>query len=151
MKKLLITKWSCVIIVLFLITGLPAHGKEIIPKEPGVYVKAGKELKRLLPNIVFEEQQVIYIESNNPPRFFLKDIEYFVISGKYDLNVLTLNPLLFLQPSPLGKHRYIFGKDIPFEMKKIKEDVYSIKPRGLIGRGYFSLWINDTAWDFIVE
>jgi len=36
-------------------------------------------------------------------------------------------------------------------MKKIKEDVYSIKPRGLIGRGYFSLWINDTAWDFIVE
>jgi len=153
MKKPLILTLSLVLIMLFLLSGVRVYGKDdkMIPKEPGVYIKYGKELKRLLPNIVFEQEQVIYIESNNPPRFLLKDIDYFVIAGQYDLSVLTLNPLLFFQPSPLGKHRYIFGKDIPFDMKKIKDNVYSIKPKGLIGRGYFSLWINDAAWDFIVE
>jgi len=29
--------------------------------------------------------------------------------------------------------------------------LYTIRPKGLFGRGYYALWISDSAWDFIVE
>ena len=29
--------------------------------------------------------------------------------------------------------------------------MYIIKPKGLLGRGYYSIWINDTAWDFMLD
>ena len=88
---------------------------------------------------------------NNPPRFLLKNVEFFVIYGKYDLKVLTMNPMLFFQPSPLGKMRYVFGKEIGFDLKKRSDDLHIVKPKELLGRGYTSLWINDSAWDFIIE
>jgi hypothetical protein len=131
----------------------PLYAKEdkVNPKEIGVYAKTNKGLIRILPNIVFDVQGLLYIESNNPAHFFLKDIEYFVIYGKYNLDVLTLNPMTFLGPSPLGKQRFLFGKNVDFELKKRGNDLYSVKPKGLIGRGYYSLWINDTAWDFVLD
>lgn len=131
----------------------PLYGKDdkITPKEAGVYVKTNKGLQRILPNIVFDLEGVLYIESNNPAHFLLKDIEYFVIYGQYSLDVLTLNPMLLLGPSPLGKQRFIFGKDVNVELKKRANDFYTVKPKGLLGRGYYSLWINDTAWDFVLD
>ncbi|HNQ46173.1 MAG: hypothetical protein WBJ54_07155 [Syntrophorhabdus sp.] len=132
---------------------MPLHAKDDFtkPKELGVYVKTDKGLKRLVPNIVFNEKGVLFVEPNNPSHFLLKDIQFFVIHGKYDTKVLTLNPLLFFQPSPLGKQRYIFGKDIAFDLKKKSDDLYVVKPKELLGRGYIALWINDSAWDFIIE
>jgi hypothetical protein len=62
-----------------------------------------------------------------------------------------MNPLLFIQQSPLGKARFMFGKDVGIEIKKKGDDLYTAKPKELMGRGYFSLWIDDSAWDFIVE
>jgi hypothetical protein len=62
-----------------------------------------------------------------------------------------MNPLLFIQQSPLGKARFVFGKDVGIEIKKKGDDLYTVKPKELMGRGYFSLWIDDGAWDFIVE
>lgn len=142
----------CMIIVsLFAFTLV--YGKDDFPKpkEFGVYVKTEKGLKRLTPNIVFDEKGLLYIEMNNPPRFLLKDVQFFVIYGNYDMKVLTINPMLFFQPSPLGKMRYIFGKEIGFDLKKRSDDVYVLKSKELLGRGYTSLWINDSAWDFIIE
>jgi len=138
-------------IFLFAVTLL--HGKDDFtkPKELGVYIKTEKGLKRLVPNIVFDEKGVLFVELNNPPRLLLKDVQFFVINGKYDLKVLTLNPLLFFQPSPLGKQRYILGKAIAFDLKKKSDDLYLVKPKELLGRGYMALWINDSAWDFIIE
>jgi hypothetical protein len=130
-----------------------AQKKETIqtPKEYGVYVKAGKNLERLLPNIVFDEKGVIYIESNNPAKFVLKDMEYFVVYGKYDMQYLTMNPMLFLMQSPVGQRRFVFGKDVELDVKKTGELLYMVKPKGLFGRGYYALWINDSAWDFYIE
>jgi hypothetical protein len=145
-------KTLCVVsIFLFAVTLL--HGKDDFakPKELGVYVKTEKGLKRLVPNIVFDEKGVLFVELNNPPRLLLKDVQFFVINGKHDLKVLTLNPLLFFQPSPLGKQRYILGKAIAFDLKKKSDDLYVVKPKELLGRGYMALWINDSAWDFIIE
>ncbi len=121
------------------------------PKEFGVYVKTEKQTKRILPNIVFENQSVFYVESNNPQRFELKDVRYFIVYGKYEMEFLTLNNLLFFEQSPLGKSRFIFGKDIDIDVTKKSDLLYVIKPKGLFGRGYYSLWINDSAWDFIIE
>jgi hypothetical protein len=104
-----------------------------------------------MPNIVFDEKGLYYIEMNNPQHYLLKDVQFFVIYGKYNLQVLTINALLFFQPSPVGKPRFIFGKELAFDVKKRAEDLYVIKPKELLGRGYMSLWINDTAWDFIIE
>jgi hypothetical protein len=132
-------------------TPLYSKDDKLKPKEFGVYIKTQKALQRLMPNIVFDEKGILFIETNNPPHFLLKDIEYFVVYGKYDIKVLTMNPLLFIQQSPLGKTRFIFGKDIGFEVKKKGDDLYTVKPKELMGRGYFSLWIDDSAWDFIVE
>jgi len=145
-------KTLCVISI-FLFAVTLAYGKDDFakPKEFGVYVKTEKGLKRIVPNIVFNEKGVLFIEMNNPARFLLKDVEFFVIYGKYDLTVLTLNPLLFFQPSPLGKQRYILGKAIAFDLKKKSDDLYTVKPKELLGRGYMALWINDSAWDFIID
>jgi len=124
--------------------------KVIKPKEFGVYIKTKAGLIRLLPNLVLEEEGILFIESNKPPTFPLKDIQYFIIHGQYDMDVLTFNPLLFYGMS-LGKPRYIFGKDMEIIVTKQKDNLYSIKPKGLLGRGYFCLWINDSAWDFVIE
>lgn len=148
-----IIRYVMLCIVCILIVCAPLYGKDdkINPKETGVYVKTNKGLQRVLPNIVFDVQGVLYVESNDPARFLLRDVEYFVIYGKYNIDVLTLNPMVFLGPSPLGKQRFIFGKNVDFELKKRGDNLYSVKPKGLIGRGYFSLWINDTAWDFVLD
>jgi hypothetical protein len=139
--------------VAFLISAATVYCKDDFtkPKEFGVYVKTEKGLKRLVPNIVFDEKGLLYVEMNNPPRFLLKDVQFFVIYGKYDTKVLTMNPMLFFQPSPLGKQRYAFGKEIAFDMKKRSDDLYVVKSKELLGRGYTSLWINDSVWDFIIE
>ena len=129
----------------------PAKEDVVTPKEPGVYVQATKSQKRLLPNIVFEEQGLIYVESNNPQRFPLGEVQYFIVYGKFDLKLLTLNPLLFLTQSPVGKMRYAFGKDVEIEVTKKSDLLYVVKPKKLFGRGYYSLWINDSAWDFVIE
>ncbi len=122
------------------------------PKEYGVYIKTKTGLTRLLPNIVFDEGGIIFIESNNPQTFVLKDMQYFIIYGTYDVNVLTYNPMLFYQTSALGKPRYAFGKDVDINVKKQKaENLWVVRPKGLFSRGYFALWINDTAWDFVIE
>lgn len=145
-------KTLCVIsICVFAVTLVYGKDDFAKPKEFGVYVKTEKGLKRIVPNIVFNEKGVLFIEMNNPARFLLKDVEFFVIYGKYDLTVLTLNPLLFFQPSPLGKQRYILGKAIAFDLKKKSDDLYTVKPKELLGRGYMALWINDSAWDFIID
>lgn len=144
---------TSICIVAFLVSASVLYSKEDFtkPKEFGVYVKTEKALKRLTPNIVFDTQGLLYIEMNNPPRFLLKDVQFFVIYGKYDLKVLTINPMLFFQPSPIGKMRYVFGKEIGYDLKKSSDDLYVVKSKELLGRGYTALWINDTAWDLIIE
>jgi len=131
----------------------PLWAKEDVatPKEYGVYIKTPKTLKRLLPNIVFDEKGVLYIESNNPQRFPLAEVEQFVIYGKYEMRFLTLNPMLFITETPLHKSRFLFGKEIELEVAKKSDTLYTVRPKGLFGRGYYSLWINDTAWDFVIE
>jgi hypothetical protein len=74
----------CIVLILIIGSGAFAKDDKINPKETGVYIKTEKGLKRLLPNIVFEQEEMIYIESNNPAHFLLKDVEYFVFFGKYD-------------------------------------------------------------------
>lgn len=123
----------------------------VAPKEYGVYMKTQKAQKRLMPNIVFDEKGLLYIESNNPQRFPLADVGGFIIFGKYEMKFLTLNPLLFVSESSLGKSRFIIGKDIEIEVAKKSDLLYTVTPKGLFGRGYYGLWINDTVWDFIVE
>jgi hypothetical protein len=133
---------------------VPLYGKDIkvpTPKEFGIYIKTAGGLKKIMPNVVFEEQGMIFIESNNPPRFPLKDMEYFVIYGTHNMDVLTMNPLLFVQASPLGKTRFMFGKNIDLTAQKKGENLYMVKPKGLLGRGYYCLWIEDTVWDFVIE
>ncbi|MBP8625938.1 MAG: hypothetical protein KBE27_03245 [Syntrophorhabdaceae bacterium] len=122
------------------------------PKENGVYIKTKNGLVRLLPNIVFDEGGVIFINSNNPQTFALKDIQYFIVYGTFDMDVLTYNPMLFYQASALGSPRFVFGKDIDITVKKQKTpNLWIVRPKGPFSRGYFALWINDTAWDFVIE
>jgi hypothetical protein len=121
------------------------------PKDHGVYLKTKKTLHRLLPNIVFDQQGVLFVEFNNPPHFLLRDVEHFVIYGSHDMSVLTLNPMVALEKTSLGKMRFMFGKDESIDVKARGKDLYIVKSKGLLGRGYFSLWINDTAWDFVIE
>jgi hypothetical protein len=139
--------------VMALLCGVASHAKEDVtaPKEYGVYVKTPKTLKRLLPNIVFDEKGILYLESNNPQRFSLADVEQFIVYGKYEIKYLTLNPMLFVNETSLGKSRFIFGKEIELDVVKKSDVLYTAKPKGLFGRGYYSLWINDSAWDFVIE
>jgi hypothetical protein len=141
----------CIFLILMISTGASAKDDKINPKEPGVYVKTEKGLKRLLPNIVFHEEELYYVESNNPAHFLLKDVEYFVFFGKYDFQFLTFHPMVLLRVSPLGKPAFIFDKDIDMETKKIGTDLYTVKAKKLLGRGYYSLWIGDSAWDFMLD
>jgi len=154
MKK---SKTACIValsLILFAAFVAAVHGKNekvATPKEYGAYIKTSKGLIRLMPNIVFDENEVLFVESNNPAHFFLKDFQYFVLYGKHELNVLTVNPLGFYQASALGKPRFAFGKDIDIDVKPQGKDMYIIKPKGLLGRGYYGIWINDTAWDFMLD
>jgi hypothetical protein len=141
----------CIFLVLMLGSSVYAKDDKISPKEPGVYIKTDKGLKRLVPNVVFNEEEMLYVESNNPAHFLLKDVEYFVFYGKYDFTFLTLNPMALFKVSPLGKSAFMFGKAIDMEMKQIGTDLYTAKAKGLLGRGYYSLWIEDSAWDFILD
>lgn len=131
---------------------LHAAGNEVpTPKEYGIYVKTGNKLVRVLPNIVFEQGPAIFIESNNPAHFLLKDIRYFVIYGKQDVQYLTLNNMAFMTESPAGRSHFMFGKEVETEVTRINDVLYTVRPKGLFGRGYYALWINDTAWDFVVD
>jgi hypothetical protein len=141
----------CILLIFIIGGSVYAKDDKISPKEFGVYIKTDKGLKRLLPNIVFEEEGVLFVESSNPSHFLLKDVESFVFFGKYDFQVLTLNPMVLFKVSPLGKPAFIFGKAIDIEMKQIGTDLCTAKPKGLLGRGYYSLWIEDSAWDFILD
>ena len=61
-SRFLCTALCVVSVSLFAVTFL--HGKDDFakPKEFGVYVKTEKVLKRLMPNIVFDEKGLLYIE-----------------------------------------------------------------------------------------
>ncbi len=139
-------KTLCVVFIcLFAVTLL--HGKDDFtkPKEFGVYVKTEKGLKRLVPNIVFNEKGVLFVELNNPARFLLKRCSVFCHLRQIRFNSPYPEPFTFFQPSPLGKQRYILGKAIAFDLKKKSDDLYVVKPKELLGRGYMALWINDSA------
>lgn len=154
MKKTKIVCGIAFCLILFCVFAASVYAKNekvATPREPGVYIKTTKGLIRLLPNIVFDENGVFFVESNDPAHFFLKDFQYFVLYGKHDMNVLTVNPMGFYQPSALGKPRFAFGKDIELDVKSQGKDMYIIKPKGLLGRGYYSIWINETAWDFMLD
>jgi hypothetical protein len=156
-KSMIKLRTICVIILCLVLfaafsTAVFAKNEKVAtPKEHGAYIKTSKGLVRLLPNIVFDEDGVVFVESNNPAHFFLKDVPFFGRYGKYEMNVLTVNPMGFYQPSALGKPRFAFGKDIEIDVRPQGKDMYIIKPKGLLGRGYYSIWINDTAWDFMLD
>ena len=127
-------------------TGVPT------PKEYGIYAKTIKGLKRIIPNIVLGQGSMAYIESNNPQRFTLGEVQYFVVYGTYQIQFLTLNNLLPLNQSAIGRPRFILGKEVATDVKKEGSSLYVVKPKGLFGRGYYAIWIiNDATWDFIVE
>ena len=115
------------------------------PKEFGVYAKTGKGLQRILPNIVSDEKGIFYLEPNSPQRFALGSVDYFVINGNYAMQFMTLNPLKPFQLSPLGTPRLMFGKDVEISVTKKGDAFYTVKPKGLFGRGYYAIWIEDTA------
>jgi hypothetical protein len=121
------------------------------PKEYGVYAKTPKGLMRILPNMVSDQRGIYCLEMNNPQRFPLGSIEYFVVHGEYQFQYLTLNPMVPFQKTGLGIDRFMFGKEMEIAVTKKSDVLYTAKPKGLFGRGYYSLWIEDTAWDFIIE
>ena len=151
MNRIVAVLALAVLVVALYAVALSAKEDVATPKEYGVYVKTPKALKRILPNIVFDEKGVLYLESNNPQRFSLADVQQFVIYGKYEMKYLTLNPMLFVSETALHKSRFLFGKDIELEVVRKSDVLYIAKPKGLFGRGYYCLWINDTAWDFVIE
>lgn len=151
MKSLKITTIILAVLAIFCTPVIAAKQDQVLPKEFGFYAKTGSGLQRITPNILFDQNGVLYVESNGPQRLSLSGIQYFVIYGKNDLTYLTLNPMLFFQQSPLGGMRFVLGKEIPIEIKKIGEMVYSVKPQNLFGRGYYGFWLDDTVWDFIIE
>jgi hypothetical protein len=143
-----------VITALILLIALPVWAAgDIIPtpKEYGVYAKTDKGLKRILPNIVSNDKGIYYLEPNKPQSFALGSIEYFVVFGNYQTQYLTLNPLKPYQMSPVGIPRLMFGKDVETTVTKRGDNLLTTKPKGLFGRGYYALWIEDTAWDFVIE
>ena len=77
-----VARLFCIVIfsVVFLLSAATLYSKDDFakPKEFGIYVKTEKGLTRLTPNIVFDEKGLLYIEMNNPPRFLLKNVEFFV-------------------------------------------------------------------------
>jgi hypothetical protein len=154
MYRFAVTRLTLIGLIVMSLFISPLYGKDeriTTPKELGIYMKTTSGAKRLIPNIVFDHEGLIWIEANNPARFALKDFEYFILHGPYNIDVLTINPLGFFQQSPLGKPRFMFGKNVEFTVQKKGNNVFIIKPKGLLGRGYFCLWIEDTVWDFIIE
>lgn len=148
------TKTTAIILALIAVLCAPAIAAKRdreLPKEFGFYAKTGNGLQRITPNILFDENGVLYVESNGPQRFTLSGIQCFLIYGRKDLTYLTLNPMLFFQQPLIGRMRFILGKEIPIETKKIGETLYAVKPIGLFGRGYYSFWLDDAVWDFIIE
>jgi hypothetical protein len=149
--------WLIVVVTMvLLLTGaasLVAAVKDSVPtpKEYGVYAKTGKGLLRIIPNIVSDERGIYYLESNNPQHFPVGGVEYFVVYGQYQFQYLTLNPLVPFETTHLGINRFMFGKDIDLAITKKSDVLYTAKPKGLFGRGYYSLWIEDSAWDFIID
>lgn len=132
----------------------PVHAaKENVPTpaEYGVYAKTAKGLTRITTNAVYDDQQIFYLEGNKPVHFPLNSIQYFVIYGKHEMQYLTLNNLKPFQMTPLGVPRFMFGLEVPLTVEKKSEVLYTAKPKGLFGRGYYALWINDSAWDFTVD
>ncbi len=140
-------------IMTFFLVGPTAAATDTFPapKEFGVYAKMDKALKRIMPNTVSDEENVFYMERNTPQVFPLGSVEYFVIFGDYQMEYLTLNPLKLYRMSALGIPRMMFGKDIDVTVTKKGNNLYMVKPKGLFGRGYYAFWINDTAWDFVIE
>lgn len=133
------------------VTVLAAKDTFTPPKEFGVYAKTAKGLKRILPNIVSDQDGIFFLESNNPQRFAMGSVEYFIVHGQYKFEYLTLNPMVPFKISPLGVPRFMFGKEMDLNITKKSDTTYVIKPKGLFGRGYYALWIEDSAWDFMVE
>ncbi|MCX8022662.1 MAG: hypothetical protein N2745_07820 [Syntrophorhabdaceae bacterium] len=126
-------------------------GMSVKPKEPGMYIMTEKSLVRLMPNILFNDQGLLYVEMNKPPVFMLKDVKYFVAYGKYDMRVYTINPLVYYTTSPLGKQRFILDKDLDITIENMGDDLYIIKLKSLLGRGYYCIWIEDQVWDFMIQ
>jgi hypothetical protein len=142
---------SCFVALFFV--GFARAAKETVqtPGEYGVYAKTEKGLTRIVTNVVFDDQRILYIESNKPARFHLNSIQYFIIYGKHDMQYLTLNSLKGFQMAPLGLPRFMLGAEVPVTVEQKNDLLYVVKPKGLFGRGYYALWINDSAWDFIVD
>ena len=139
-------------LILFITLPVGAAGDAVpTPKEYGAYAKTDKGLKRILPNLVSDDSGIYYLEPNKPQSFALGSIEYFLIFGKYRTQYLTLNPLKPYQMSPVGIPRAMFGKDVEVTVTRRGDTLLTVKPKGLFGRGYYALWIEDTAWDFVVE
>ena len=85
----IVLRYAAISVVAALFLAGPLHAaKDDVPtpKEYGVYVKTATKLVRLLPNIVFQDGAMLYVESNNPPHFPLKDIKYFIFYGKHDMH-----------------------------------------------------------------
>ncbi len=142
----------CLVLFAAFSTAVFAKNEKVAtPKEHGAYIKTSKGLVRLLPNIVFDEDGVVFVESNTPAPYFQQVVQDLVGDGQYELKVVHVNPMGFYQPSALGKPRFAFGKDIEIDVRPQGKDMYIIKPKGLLGRGYYSIWINDTAWDFMLD
>jgi hypothetical protein len=141
------------LITLFLCDGRAQAASDQIRelKEFGLYAKTQKGMKRVAPNIVFDEQGIYYLEPNKPQSFPLGSVEHFVIFGNYKMEYLTLNPMKPFRMSTLGIPRMMFGKDIALTVTKKGDNLYLVKPKGLFGRGYYAFWIEDTAWDFVIE
>jgi hypothetical protein len=121
------------------------------PKEYGAYAKTEGGLKRILPNMVYDEKSVYFLESNSPQSFPLNSVQYFIIYGKYQMQYLTLNNMKPFRVTPFGKVGFMFGLEVEIDVKKKSDTLYTVKPKGLFGRGYYSLWIEDTAWDFRID
>lgn len=154
MKKIGITVAISICLFLLCSAGLTLGAQDIKitpPGEHGAYIMTPNGLVRLLPNIVLDENGALFIEPINPPHFMLKDVQYFVLYGKHDVEVFTLNPMVFFQNSAVGRPRFVFGKDIDIGLKSQAQELHVVKPKGILGRGYYSLWINETAWDFILD
>jgi hypothetical protein len=143
---------AAVAIILFLAVSIGSAANAVPkPKEFGVYAKTDKGLNRIRPNIVGDEGGIYYLEPNNPQRFPLGSVDYFVVNGNYQIQFITLNPMKPFQMSSVGTPRVMFGQDVEISLTKQSDTLYVVKPKGLFGRGYYAIWIDDTAWDFIIE
>jgi hypothetical protein len=121
------------------------------PSEYGVYAKTATGLVRIMTNEVYDDERILYVEGNKPVHFPLNSVEYFVIYGNHDMQYLTLNELKPFEMSPLGVPRFMLGRGMPVTVQKKSNILYTVKPKGLFGRGYYALWINDSAWDFMID